>query len=445
MFEALTKKFQNLFTRVKNLTEDNLQEVVKEVKTILLSADVNFSVVEIFVAKVKTKVLGQNLIKSLSPREQFIKIIHEELVDLMGKDVSDIKLTSSPSMIMLCGLQGCGKTTQCAKLARYIQKKYQKKPLLVACDLKRPAAIEQLRKLASDASISFFSSEDKNPVNVVKKACDKAKEEGLDVIILDTAGRLHIDEEMMQELVDLKNTFMFDEILFVASAAIGQNAAEVAKEFAKNIDISGSILTMLDSDAKGGAAISIREVTQRPLKFEGIGEKLDDFQPFNPSSMADRILGMGDVINLARKAEENFSKEDEEDLEKKFKEASFNFDDYLKQMGMIKKMGPLSGVMKMMPGMGDFGDFDMAEDELKRVEAMIKSMTKAEREDRVELTHSRRKRISMGAGVALDEVNRMIKAFKRLKQMFKEFSGSKKSIMANMGNLKKQMGGNLWR
>jgi len=444
MFEAVTKKFQSLFSRVKSLSEENLAEVVKEIKSILLDADVNFSVVEIFVERVKNKVLGQNLVKSLSPREQFIKIIHEELVDLMGKEESSLKCTSSPSMIMLCGLQGCGKTTQCVKLAKFLQKK-QKKPLLVACDLKRPAAIDQLKKLGQQAQIEVFSLSETNPLKVAKRAYEKAKNEGFDVVILDTAGRLHIDEELMHELAELKKEFSFDEVLFVASAAIGQNAAEVAKEFANHVGITGSILTMLDSDAKGGAALSIKEVTQMPLKFEGIGEKIDDFQLFNPSSMADRILGMGDIINLARKAEENFSEADEQNLEKKIKNASFNFEDYLQQMNAMKKMGPLSGIMKMMPGMGGFGDFSMAEDELKSVEAMIKSMTKQERLDKIELTHSRRKRIAMGAGLSIDDVNRMIKAFKRLKQLFKEFGGSKKSMLANMDNLKKQIGGNLWR
>ncbi|NGX62634.1 MAG: Signal recognition particle protein, partial [Candidatus Anoxychlamydiales bacterium] len=307
MFDTLSKKFQNLFSsfaKGKKISDSNIEEAIKEVRFALLEADVNYSVVSHFVQKVKEKAIGQEVIKSVSPKEQFIKIVHDELIDLMGKDEAKLNLSNKPAVIMLCGLQGSGKTTTSVKIAHFLKNKH-KRVLLAALDLQRPAAIEQLKKLASDAKVDVFSSQDEKKVkNVAKLAHKKAIDEKYDVLIIDTAGRLHIDEVLMDELADIKKITNPDEVLYVANATFGQDAVKTALEFDKKVSITGSILTMLDSDARAGAAISIKEVTNKPLKFEATGEKIEDFQIFNPNSMADRILGMGDVINLVRKAKE---------------------------------------------------------------------------------------------------------------------------------------------
>lgn len=443
MFNNLVEKFQSLFTNFgkKKLTEDNLKETTKEVKLALLEADVNFEVASSFVEKIQTKSIGEAVLKSVTPKQQFIKIVHEELIALMGKDESKLELTSSPSTVLLVGLQGSGKTTFAAKLAKFL-KKEGKRVLISASDLQRPAAIEQLKILGKEAGIDIFSLEgERSPLIVAKRAKEKAKAERFDVLIVDTAGRLHINEELMKELEDMKSLLNPDEVLFVANGATGQDILNVALEFDKRINISGSVLTMLDGDARAGAAISIREVTKKPLKFESIGERLDDIRLFNPTSMADRILGMGDIINLVKKAQENFDSKAKEDLEQKFKKSTFNYEDYLKQMGAIKKMGSFKGLMKMMPGMGGM---EFPEDEFKMTEAMIMSMTPGEREERVEIDYSRKKRIAKGSGIALDDINRMVKAFKKLKQMCKNMSMNK-GAMQNMKNFKNQFGEGLWR
>src|ERR1700722_398493 len=379
MFGALTEKFQQMFSNLmgkKTLTEENISDAVRQVRLALLDADVNYSVASNFVKRVREKALGDAVIKSVSPAQQFTKLVHEELVALMGSGESALQLEGNPTVILLCGLQGSGKTTQCAKLAAYLKKKYpHQRTLLAACDLQRPAAVEQLKKLASQIDVPVFSIEgDKNPVHVAKEALYKAKIEGFNTLIVDTAGRLAIDEELMQQLVEIKAAVQPHEILFVASAATGQDAVKTAIEFDKHIHISGTILTMLDGSARAGAAISIREVTNKPLKFEGIGEKIGDLQPFNPQSMADRILGMGDVINLVRKAQENFDDAQSEKLEKKMRKASFTYDDYLKQMAMVKRMGSFKSILKMLPGMSDLGEIDFDEKEFNKIEAMIFSM-----------------------------------------------------------------------
>jgi signal recognition particle subunit SRP54 len=345
---------------------------------------------------------------------------------------------------MLCGLQGSGKTTTCAKLAAYISKtEKHKKILLAACDLQRPAAIEQLRKLGEGIGIAVFSVEgEKDPLKVAKKAVEKAGAEGFDVLIVDTAGRLHVDDELMLELEEMKKFLEPREVLFVANATTGQDAVRTASEFDKRVQITGTILTMLDGNARGGAAISIREVTQKPLKFEGIGERVGDFQIFNPRSMADRILGMGDVINLVKKAQENFDEEQSRDLEKKIKKATFTYNDYLKQMGMVKKMGSFKSILKMLPGMSTFGDLDFSDKEFNKMEAMILSMTLDEREEKEELSFSRRKRIAKGSGVEIDDINRMVKGFKRVKQLFKNMpdmkSQAKKMGLSDLKEMKNQ-------
>jgi len=448
MFDNLSNKFQNLFSsfsRSAKITENNVNDAIKEVRLALLEADVNYSVASDFVKKVKAKAIGKEVIKSVSAREQFIKIVHEELIDLMGKEESFLELSKKPAVIMLCGLQGSGKTTTSVKLATFLKKKH-KKVLLAACDLQRPAAIEQLKKLASDALIDVFTLKDeKKAVKVSKQALQKAKDEKYDVLILDTAGRLHIDEDLMQELEDIKSVADPAEILYVANATFGQDAVKTAKEFDSKVSITGSILTMLDSDARAGAAISIKEVTQKPLKFEATGEKITDFQIFNPNSMADRILGMGDVINLVKKAKDAVDEKEAEDLKKKIKTKSFNYDDYIKQMSMIKKMGSIKSLLKMVPGMSALASMDMPENEMKKIESIIKSMTKKERAEQVDITFDRRKRLAKGSGTTLDDVNRLIKGFKRIKQFMKKMptKGLTKSLFNNP--MDKFGGNNLWR
>jgi signal recognition particle subunit SRP54 len=446
MFGSLTEKFQQMFSGLmgkKTLTEDNISDAVRQVRLALLDADVNYSVTSNFVKRVKEKAVGDDVIKSVSPGQQFIKLVHEELVALMGTEESVLELQGMPHVILLCGLQGSGKTTHCAKLAAYLQKKHpNKRTLLAACDLQRPAAIDQLKKLASQIDVPVFSIEgEKNPIRVAKEALQKAKTEGYDTLIVDTAGRLAIDEELMQQLVEIKSAVQPHEILFVASAATGQDAVKTAVEFDKHVQISGTILTMLDGNARAGAAISIREVTNKPLKFEGIGEKIGDIQPFNPHSMADRILGMGDVINLVRKAEETMDEEESKALEKKILKAAFTYDDYLKQMAMVKRMGSFKSLLKMLPGMSNLGDMDFDEKEFNKIEAMITSMTIKERMELVELVPSRRRRIALGSGTTIDDVNRMVKGFKKLKQFCKEMPGIKNQMKKGKDPFGGMMGG----
>lgn len=454
MFGALTDKLQGLFATLrgkKSLTEDNVADAVREVRLALLDADVNFSVASAFIKRVKEQALGDAVLKSVTPGQQFTKLIHDELVALMGGEEKALDLNAKLSTLMLCGLQGSGKTTSCAKLAVYISKVFKgKKILLAACDLQRPAAIEQLKKLGADNGFPVFHQEgETSPLEVAKRAFEKAQKEGFDVLIVDTAGRLHIDEELMKELEEMRRFLTPKEILFVANATTGQDAVKTAAEFDKRIQITGTILTMLDGNARAGAAISIREVTQKPLKFEGVGERVGDLQLFNPKSMADRILGMGDVINLVRKAEENYSEEESKELEKKLRKASFTYEDYLKQMGMVKKMGSFKSLLKMIPGFGSIGDFDFSDAEFNKMEAIIFSMTPDERREKVELEHGRKKRISKGSGVPLDDVNRMVKGFKRVKQLFKNMPDMKSYAkkmggMPDLNEIKKQFEGRKW-
>jgi len=424
MFNVLTEKLQSVFAALrgsKTLTEENISEAVRQVRLALLDADVNYSVAGEFVKRVKEKALGGAVLKSISPGQQFVKLVHDELCDFMGGDESALDLKGKISVIMLCGLQGSGKTTTCAKLSAWISKtEPHKRQLLVACDLQRPAAIDQLHKLGQSIQMPVFSvPNESDPIKVAKLAMEKAKSEGFDVLLVDTAGRLHLDHDLMQELEAIKNFLEPREVLFVANASTGQDAVRTASEFDRRVQITGTILTMLDGNARAGAAISIREVTKKPLKFEGVGEKIGDLQVFNPRSMADRILGMGDVINLVKKAQENFDEKQNLELEKKLRKASFTYEDYLKQMSMVKKMGSFKSILKMLPGMSSLGDLDFSDKEFGKLEAMILSMTLAERQETVELSHSRRKRIASGSGVQVDDVNRMVKGFKRVKQLLK--------------------------
>jgi len=442
MFGSLTEKMHDLFSRLsgrKKLSETNIAEAVSEVRLALLEADVNYSVAKTLVKRVKEKVIGEEVVKAVSPSQQFIKIVHDELVLLMGGEESGLKLTKKPAVIMMCGLQGSGKTTHCAKLAHYLKKNKQSRdPLIAACDLQRPAAVQQLQTLGSKIGVPVFVlPEENNPINVAIAASAYANQQKHDVLILDTAGRLHIDEELMHQLEQIKTSLKPDEVLFVANAATGQDAVTVASEFNKRIEVTGTILTMLDSNMRGGAAISIREVTGKPLKFEGIGEKIEDIQLFNPRSMADRILGMGDTINLVRKAQEHMDEEDAKKLEKKIRTATFTFEDYLKQIQMVKKMGSFKGLMKMIPGLSAMKNFDFDDREFLKVEAAILSMTPAERLGKHELSVPRRKRIARGSGTSVDDLNRLVKSFKQAKQFFKK--------TPNIKTLEKMMGGSKWR
>ncbi|MDN3505686.1 MAG: signal recognition particle protein [Simkaniaceae bacterium] len=442
MFDSVANKFTQLFSSLagkKQLTEENLSDAVRKVRLALLDADVNYSVASQFVKRVKEKVLGADVIKSVKPDQQFIKVVHEELVALMGAEEPSLQLNASPAVFLMCGLQGAGKTTMTAKLAAHL-KKQNKKVLVAACDLQRPAAVEQLKRVCAQSETDVVAVDGENkPLKVAKEALARARKEGYDVLLVDTAGRLHIDAPLMDELKDLKKALNPQEILFVANATTGQDAVKTAQEFDGALGITGSILTMLDGSARAGAALSITEVTKKPLKFEGIGEHIDDIQVFNPKSMADRVLGMGDVVNLVKKAEEHFSEEESEKLEKKLRKASFTYNDYLKQMGMMKKMGSMKSLLKMVPGMSNLGDLDISEKEFQKTEAIIQSMTSSERGETVELVPSRRRRIAKGSGTSIDDVNRLVKGFKKLKKLCK--SMPKMGSMADM-KMSKEM---LWQ
>lgn len=443
MLGALTEKMQGMLAKLagkSKLTEANISDAVSEVRLALLEADVNYSVAKVLVKRIKEKALGDTVIKSVTPSQQFIKVVHDELVALMGNQETSLNFKEEkPAVIMVCGLQGAGKTTHCAKLAKYLKKKGQcKHPLLAACDLQRPAAVEQLKTLGAQIGVPVLAIEgEKDPVKVAQAALKEAKKAGHDLLIVDTAGRLHIDDELMLQLERVKEVLNPCEILFVANATTGQDAVNTAAEFHKRIAITGSILTMLDGNARGGAAISIREVTGQPLKFEGIGEKVDDIQAFNPASMADRILGMGDTINLVKKAQEHINEEDAKKLEKKIRSATFTYEDYLGQIQMVKKMGSIKSLLGMLPGMNNLREMDFDDKEFFKIEAIIQSMTKDERAEKCELVVPRRKRIAKGSGTDINDVNKLVKSFKQAKQFFKN--------MPNMKNLEKMMGGSLWR
>lgn len=442
MLGTLTEKMHGLVSKLsgqKKLTESNIADAVSEVRLALLDADVNYSVAKELVKRIKEKALGDVVIKSVKPGQQFIKVVHDELMQLMGGEEAKLNIAQKPAAIMMCGLQGAGKTTLCAKLARYLLKKGEcKKPLLVACDLQRPAAMEQLRLLGEQIGVPvFILIGEMDPVKVAQAALKKAKEDQHDLLIFDTAGRLHIDEELMLQLEKIEAVIKPTEVLFVANATTGQDAVNSAAAFNKRVAISGSVLTMLDGNTRGGAAISIREVTGKPLKFESIGEKVDDLQLFNPASMADRILGMGDTINLVKKAQEHINEEDAKKLEQKLRTATFSYEDFLSQLQMVKKMGSLKGLLGMLPGMSAMKELDIDEKEFYKSEAIIQSMTPRERSEEDELSVPRRKRIAKGSGTSIDDVNKLAKMFKQAKQLFKN--------MPNMKQLQKMMGGSQWR
>ncbi len=441
MFSTLAEKFQGIFAkfmRAKTLTEGNVQEAIDEVRLALLDADVQYGVVKSFVKRVKEKAIGQALISSVAPGQLFVKIVHDELVELLGADEKEFVIHERPARILLCGLQGSGKTTHAAKIAMFLKEKRGfRRPCLVACDLARPAAVDQLLTLAQQAGVdSFMLAGEKNPVRVAEEAIFEAPKHMWDLLIFDTAGRLHVDAELMQELKRVKEAVCPHHVLLTLNAATGQDAVRTASAFAEQIGVTGSCLTMLDGSARGGAAISVVEVTKKPILFEGHGERLGDIRPFHPVSMADRILGMGDTINLVRQAQEHIRETDAKELERKLRRAEFSYEDFLNQLRMIKKMGSVKGLMAMLPGASKL-PIDGGDKELAKAEAIILSMTSEERYDVCELTVGRRKRIANGSGTTIDDVNRLVKTLKQAKQFFKNAPKVK--------HLEKLMGGGLWR
>lgn len=425
VFSSLGEKLNHIFSKMTKrgkLTELEIKQSMREIRIALLEADVNLGVVKNFVATVSEKAVGQDILKSLSPAQQVVKIVNDELVSLMGSTNSKLAVSPNPpTVIMMCGLQGAGKTTLSAKLGLLLTKQ-GKKPLLAACDVYRPAAIDQLQTVGKKAGVEVFSMGQINPVEIAKKAIEHAKRFGFDTVIIDTAGRLQIDEKLMQELDDIKAAVNPDEILLTVDSMTGQVAVEVADTFNKRLNVTGVILTKLDGDTRGGACLSIKAVTGKPIKFIGVGEKLGDLEPFYPDRMANRILGMGDVLSIIEKAQEAVTEEDAKKLEKKFKENSFTLDDYLEQFAMLKKMGGISSVLGLMPGMSKLNvkEEDIDESKIERVKAIILSMTKRERKNPDILNYSRKMRIAKGSGTTIQEVNSLLKQFEQSKQMMKQ-------------------------
>ena len=428
MLENLTEKLANAFKKFRNkgkLSASDVKEGMREVKLALLEADVSFKVVKDFVKRVTERAVGTQVLESLMPGQQVIKIVHEELIELMGKTQAKLEISSRPpTIVMMVGLQGAGKTTHSGKIAG-LYKKQGKNPLLVACDVYRPAAIKQLQIVGSQLNIPVFADEkSKNPVAIAKNAVEFAKKNGNDMVFIDTAGRLHVDEVLMKELQDIKSTVGPTEILLVVDSMLGQDAVNVAESFNEMLDITGVVLTKLDGDTRGGAALSVRYVTGKPIKFVGTGEKLDTIEPFHPDRMASRILGMGDVLTLIEKAEEAYDKKQAEALEKKMRENSFTLTDYLEQMAQLKKMGSLESVMAMVPGMSG-KDVKVDEDMIVRTEAIILSMTVKERNNPDIINSSRKKRIAKGSGTSVEEVNKLLKQFDQMKKLMKQMSSGK--------------------
>ena len=429
MFQGLTEKLSNAFKKFRSkgkLTAADVKEGMREIKLALLEADVNFKVVRDFIKTVTERAIGSEVLESLLPAQQVVKIVNEELINLMGKTQAKLEISSRPpTVIMMVGLQGAGKTTHSGKLAG-MYKKQGKNPLLVACDVYRPAAIKQLQIVGEKLSIPVYAEEkSKNPVSIAKNALDYAKKNGYDMVFIDTAGRLHVDEVLMKELQDIKKNTEPTEILLVVDAMLGQDAVNVAESFNEMLDITGVVLTKLDGDTRGGAALSVRYVTGKPIKFVGTGEKLDTIEPFYPDRMASRILGMGDVLSLIEKAEETYDKKKAEELEKKMRENTFTLTDYLEQLAQLKKMGSLESVLAMMPGMGSIKDAQIDESMLVHTEAIILSMTPKERENPNIIDASRKRRIAKGSGTSVEEINKLLKQFEQMKKMMKQLSSGK--------------------
>lgn len=427
MFENLTEKLERSFKILKGegkITEINVAETLKEVRRALLDADVNYKVAKQFTDSVKQKALGQNVLTSVKPGELMIKIVHDELVTLMGGETCELQLKGNPAVILMSGLQGSGKTTFSGKLARKLKLEKHKKPLLVACDVYRPAAIEQLKVLGAQIDVPVYSEPDsKKPVEIAQNAIKEAKAKGYDLVIVDTAGRLAVDEQMMDEIEAIKKAITPDETLFVVDAMTGQDAVNTAKEFNDRLDFDGVVLTKLDGDTRGGAALSIRTVVTKPIKFVGTGEKLEAIDPFRPAGMADRILGMGDIVTFVDRMQQQYDAKEAERLSKRIAKNQFDFDDFLKQIANIKKMGNLKDLASMIPGVGKaLKDVDIDDNAFKSVEAIIYSMTPYERKHPEIITGSRRQRIAKGSGTTIQEVNRLLKQFEETRKMMKMVS-----------------------
>lgn len=434
VFESLAEKLQNALGKLKSkgkLSEQDIDVAMREVRLALLEADVNFKVVKSFVKSTKERAIGSEVMDSLTPGQQVIKVVNEELTNLMGQSESKIEFSSSPpTVIMMSGLQGAGKTTTSGKLGGLLKKK-GKRPLLVACDVYRPAAIKQLQVVGEKLDIPVFSMGDKeNPVNIAKAAIEHGKKNGNDIIIIDTAGRLHIDEDLMNELQAIESEVKPNEILLVVDAMTGQDAVTVAETFNEKLNVTGVVLTKLDGDARGGAALSIRAVTEKPIKFVGMGEKLEDLETFHPDRMASRILGMGDVLSLIERAQENFDTEKAMELEKKLRTQEFTFEDFLDQLQQVKNLGPMNELLGMLPGVNSkqLKGLDVGEKDFIRLEAIIQSMTKEERKNPTVIDGSRRKRIATGSGTNIQDVNKLLKQFKETKKMMKKFSDMEKTM-----------------
>ena len=427
-FDSLSEKLQNVFKNLRSkgrLTEADVKAALKEVKMALLEADVNFKVVKNFVKTVQERAVGQDVLNSLTPGQMVVKLVNEELVNLMGSDTTEITLkpSSEISVILMCGLQGAGKTTTTAKIAGKLKKK-GRRPLLAACDIYRPAAIEQLQKNGAKQEVEVFTmGTNHKPVDIAKAAIEHASKNNLNVVILDTAGRLHIDEDMMAELQEIKENIEIDDTILVVDAMTGQDAVNVATTFNEKIGVDGVILTKLDGDTRGGAALSIRAVTGKPILYVGMGEKLSDLEQFYPDRMASRILGMGDVLTLIEKAEAEIDQDKAKEMERKFRKAEFDFNDFLDQMAQMKKMGGIQSILSMLPGMGLPADLEIDDDIFKGIEAIIYSMTPEERGNPAIINPSRKRRIAKGAGVNIAEVNKLMKQYEQSKKMMKQMSG----------------------
>lgn len=442
MFENLNEKLERSFKLLKGqgrITEINVAETLKEVRRALLDADVNYKIAKTFTEIVKEKALGQNVLNAVKPGEMMVKIVHDELAELMGGSSVDVNLQGNPTVILMAGLQGSGKTTFSGKLAKFLKSKKGKNPLLVACDVYRPAAIDQLKVLGEQINVPVYSETGNlDPVAIATAAIKSAKANGQNLVIVDTAGRLAIDEQMMNEIAAVKKAINPNETLFVVDSMTGQDAVNTAKEFNDRLDFDGVILTKLDGDTRGGAALSIRSVVNKPIKFVGTGEKMEALDVFHPSRMADRILGMGDIVSLVERAQEQFDVDQARQMQKKLAKNQFGFNDFLSQIQQIKKMGNLKDLAAMIPGMGKaLKDIDIDDDAFKHIEAIIYSMTPAEREDPSILNGTRRKRIADGSGTNIQEVNRLIKQFDDTRKMMRMVSGGK-NLRGMMGNMRRR-------
>ena len=446
MFENLSDRLERSFKILKGegkVTEINVAETLKDVRRALLDADVNYKVAKTFTDTVKQKAMGMNVLTAVKPSQLMVKIVHDELTELMGGKAVEMKLESRPAIILMSGLQGSGKTTFTGKLAKMLKERQHKKPLLVACDVYRPAAIEQLKVVAQTVGVDVYTEEgNKNVVEIAQNAIRKAKQESYTVVIVDTAGRLAVDEEMMNEISNLKQAINPDETLFVVDSMTGQDAVNTAKEFNDRLDFDGVVLTKLDGDTRGGAALSIRSVVTKPIKFVGTGEKMEAIDVFHPERMADRILGMGDVVSLVERAQQQFDEEEARRLEKKIRKNKFDFDDFMGQIQQIKKMGNLKDLASMIPGVGkQIKDLDIDDNAFKGIEAIINSMTPKERANPDIINQSRRLRIAKGSGTKIEDVNRLMKQFDQTRKMMKMVSGMGNSRMAQMAAAMKMKGG----